>query len=93
MRDTLSTVWQPSDGCFDDGVAEKQASAGLPPSKRGSNFNNLMQLHGITEEDLKKICPDCGAKHERNYNLCEKCNEKRKSKRKPRKPKRPESES
>ena len=73
MNDTLSTIWQPSSGRFDDGVEEKQAPSGLPPSKRGPRFEELMQMHGITEDDLMMTCPSCGKKHHRQKKICSDC--------------------
>ena len=82
MHDNLSTVWQPSNGRFDDGVDERQAPVNLPPSKRGPHFEELMKLHELTEEDItKNTCCDCGTKHERRNRRCFDCEWKKKQKR------------
>ncbi len=78
MSDTLSTIWKPSSGRFDDGVEERQAPIDLPPPTRGSHFESLMKVHGVTEDDIKKTCCDCGNKHERKNSRCCDCDWKKK---------------
>lgn len=54
-------AWDYHSGKFNDGIAERKAPKDKPVSLVGPYFIELMNKHGLTDDDVFKTrCIDCG---------------------------------
>ena len=73
-HETLSSVWAPNNGKFDDGIPSVAAVPDTKPSKRGPYLADLLERLGMTEDDVKtRICPNCKIEHKDKTSRCAAC--------------------
>lgn len=79
MAREIPSTWAPSNGKFDDGIADIVPEPGAKAPTRGPRFRELLALYGRTEEQVDyKNCSVCGVRFllkKMNQIRCEPCDE------------------